>query len=217
MGSFSVQRAKNIIKMKSFRREAVEWRNNGDGVCLPLSAASRQRFVIFRNQTLSLVFHSAFSLHRNGRQWSPKVGCSSDQSDVFFKKISFFRLFERTEQLDSSRAWSYQGDMAYFVSTYFKGEILMSTPTRDTAVSVSESTFLRDNMVCHLDTVTYVSAEHGEKCANPTLRPNPRTVPSPLRNANPSRRSSFPRNSATLSKRLSSPQATTFSLHSNNL
>ena len=163
MGSFSVQRAKNIIKMKSFRREAVEWRNNGDGVCLPLSAASRQRFVIFRNQTLSLVFHSAFSLHRNGRQWSPKVGCSSDQSDVFFKKISFFRLFERTEQLDSSRAWSYQGDMAYFVSTYFKGEILMSTPTRDTAVSVSESTFLRDNMVCHLDTVTYVSAEHGEK------------------------------------------------------
>ena len=39
----------------------------------------------------------------------------------------------------------------------------MSTPTRDTAVSVSESTFLRDNMVCHLDTVTYVSAEHGEK------------------------------------------------------
>ena len=53
--------------------------------------------------------------------------------------------------------------MAYFVSTYFKGEILMSTPTRDTAVSVSESTFLRDNMVCHLDTVTYVSAEHGEK------------------------------------------------------
>lgn len=44
--------------------------------------------------------------------------------------------------------------MAYFVSTYFKGEILMSTPTRDTAVSVSESTFLRDNMVCHLDTVT---------------------------------------------------------------
>ena len=80
---------------------------------------------------------------------------------MFFKKISFFRLFERTEQLDSSRAWSYQGDMAYFVST-FKGEILMSTPTRDTAVSVSESTFLRDNMVCHLDTVTYVSAEQGE-------------------------------------------------------
>ena len=35
----------------------------------------------------------------------------------------------------------------------------MSTPTRDTAVSVSESTFLRDNMVCHLDTVTYVAPE----------------------------------------------------------
>ena len=37
----------------------------------------------------------------------------------------------------------------------------MSTPTRDTAVSVSESTFLRDNMVCHLDTVCepYVAPE----------------------------------------------------------
>ena len=46
--------------------------------------------------------------------------------------------------------------MAYFVSTYFKGEILMSTPTRDTAVSVSESTFLRDNMVCHLDNIDEV-------------------------------------------------------------
>ena len=94
----------------------------------------------------------------------------------------------------------------------------MSTPTRDTAVSVSESTFLRDNMVCHLDTVTYVSAEHGEKeTVVEVCEPYVAPVPSPLRSANPSRRSSFPRNSATLSKRLSSPQATTFSLHSNNL
>ena len=49
----------------------------------------------------------------------------------------------------------------------------MSTPTRDTAVSVSESTFLRDNMVCHLDTVTYVSAEHGEVC-EPYVEPEPK-------------------------------------------
>ena len=39
----------------------------------------------------------------------------------------------------------------------------MSTPTRESTVSVSEGTFLRNNMVCHLDSVTYVSAEHGEK------------------------------------------------------
>ena len=55
----------------------------------------------------------------------------------------------------------------------------MSTPTRDTAVSVSESTFLRDNMVCHLDTVTYVSAEHGEKetvveVCEPYVAPEPK-------------------------------------------
>ena len=98
----------------------------------------------------------------------------------------------------------------------------MSTPTRDTAVSVSESTFLRDNMVCHLDTVTYVSAEHGEKetvveVCEPYVAPEPKDCTQSSQDANPSRRSSFPRNSATLSKRLSSPQATTFSLHSNNL
>ena len=51
--------------------------------------------------------------------------------------------------------------------------------TRDTAVSVSESTFLRDNMVCHLDTVTYVSAEHGEKetvveVCEPYVAPEPK-------------------------------------------
>ena len=50
---------------------------------------------------------------------------------------------------------------------------------RDTAVSVSESTFLRDNMVCHLDTVTYVSAEHGEKetvveVCEPYVAPEPK-------------------------------------------
>ena len=55
----------------------------------------------------------------------------------------------------------------------------MSTPTRDTAVSVSESTFLRDNMVCHLDTVTYVSAEHGERetvveVCEPYVAPEPK-------------------------------------------
>mgnify|MGYP007055190527 CR=1 FL=1 len=55
----------------------------------------------------------------------------------------------------------------------------MSTPTRDTAVSVSEGTFLRDNMVCHLDTVTYVSAEHGEKetvveVCEPYVAPEPK-------------------------------------------
>ena len=77
----------------------------------------------------------------------------------------------------------------------------MSTPTRDTAVSVSESTFLRDNMVCHLDTVTYVSAEHGEKetvvevCEPLRCARAQGLYPSPLRSANRVA-VSFPRNSA---------------------
>ncbi len=56
----------------------------------------------------------------------------------------------------------------------------MSTPTHDTVASVSENTFLRNNMVCHLDTVTYVSAEHGEKetvveVCEPYVAPAPKT------------------------------------------
>lgn len=98
----------------------------------------------------------------------------------------------------------------------------MSTPTRDTAVSVSESTFLRDNMVCHLDTVTYVSAEHGEKetvveVCEPYVAPEPKDCTQSSQEREPESQVFISRNSATLSKRLSSPQATMFSLHSNNL
>lgn len=70
--------------------------------------------------------------------------------------------------------------MESFVSPYFKGEFPMSTLTRESTVSVSEDTFLRNNMVCHLDSVTYVSAEHGEKetvveVCEPYVAPEPKT------------------------------------------
>ena len=97
----------------------------------------------------------------------------------------------------------------------------MSTPTRDTAVSVSESTFLRDNMVCHLDTVTYVSAEHGEKetvveVCEPYVAPEPKDCTQSSQEREPESQV-FISPEFGNAKRLSSPQATMFSLHSNNL
>ena len=98
----------------------------------------------------------------------------------------------------------------------------MSTPTRDTAVSVSESTFLRDNMVCHLDTVTYVSAEHGEKetvveVCEPYVAPEPKDCTQSSQEREPESQVFISPEFGNAIEALSSPQATMFSLHSNNL
>lgn len=65
----------------------------------------------------------------------------------------------------------------------------MSTPTNE-SVSVNEGTFLRNNMVCHLDSVTYVSAEHGEKetiieVCEPYVAPEPKACMQPSQEREP--------------------------------